>query len=263
VNRESRYSCGIATALVTGATSGIGLEFARQLAARGNAVVLVARTESRLREVAAELEAAHDVMTEVLVADLADRADADRVAERARTVDTVVNSAGFGTRQRFLDNDLAVEEEMFDVLCRAILVICHAAGREMKERGRGQIISVSSVAGWLASGTYSAAKSWVTVFSESLAGELAPFGVTVTALCPGFVRTDFHQGAGIGTGAIPGRAWLDARRVVRTCLRDASRRKVISVPGPLYKGVVIAARLAPRRLVRWCGRSVARGRLAG
>jgi len=249
------------TALVTGATSGIGLEFARQLAARGNAVVLVARSESRLQEVAAELEAVHDVRTEVLVADLADWADADRVAERARTVDTVVNSAGFGTRQRFLDNDL--EEEMFDVLCRAILVICHAAGRAMKERGRGQIINVSSVAGWLASGTYSAAKSWVTVFSESLAGELVPSGVTVTALCPGFVRTEFHQRAGIGTGAIPGHAWLDARRVVRTCLGDASRRKVISVPGPLYKGVVIAARLAPRRLVRWCGRTVAQGRLSG
>jgi len=251
------------TALVTGATAGIGLEFARQLAARGDAVVLVARTETRLRAVAAEFEAAHGVAPEVLVADLADRADVDRVAERARTVDTVVNNAGFGMRQRFLDNDLAAEEEMFDVLCRAVLVICHAAGRAMKERGRGQIINVSSVAGWLASGTYSAAKSWVTVFSESLAGELAPSGVTVTALCPGFVRTEFHQRAGIGTGTIPGPVWLDARRVVRTCLRDAGRRKVISVPSPLYKGIVIAARLAPRRLLRQSGAAIARTRLTG
>lgn len=252
----------MSTALVTGATSGIGLEFARQLAARGDAVVLVARSEVRLREVADELQAAHGVTAEVLVADLAHRADVDRVAERARTVDTVVNNAGFGARQRFLDNELPVEEEMFDVLCSAVLVICHAAGRAMKERGRGQIINVSSVAGWLASGTYSAAKSWVTVFSESLAGELAPSGVTVTALCPGFVRTEFHQRAGIGTGAIPGRAWLDARLVVRACLRDAGRRKVISVPSPLYKGIVIAARLAPRRLLRRSGSSVARARLS-
>jgi short-subunit dehydrogenase len=250
------------TALVTGATSGIGLEFARQLAARGDAVVLVARTESRLREVAAELEAAHGVPAEVLVADLADRSDVDRVAERARTVDTVVNNAGFGLRRRFLDNDLAVEEEMFDVMCRAVLVICHAAGRTMKERGSGQIINVSSVAGWLASGTYSAAKSWVTVFSESLAGELGRRGVGVTALCPGFVRTEFHQRAAISTGAIPDRAWLDARLLVRTCLRDAARGRVISVPGPLYKGVVLAARLAPRRLVRRSGSSVARSRLS-
>jgi hypothetical protein len=252
----------VSTALITGATSGLGLEFARQLAARGDAVVLVARTETRLREVAAELEAAHGVTAEILVADLADRADVDRVAERARTVDTVVNNAGFGMRQPFLDNDIAVEEEMFDVLCRAVLVICHAAGQAMKERGRGQIINVSSVAGWLASGTYSAAKSWVTVFSESLAGELSHSGVTVTALCPGFVRTEFHQRAGIGTGSIPGRAWLDAERVVRTCLRDAGRRKVISVPGALYKGVVIAARLAPRRLLRRSGSAVAQARLA-
>lgn len=248
------------TALVTGASSGIGLEFARQLAARGDAVVLVSRTESRLRKVAAEIGGTYGVPTEVLVADLADRADVDRVAERARTVDTVVNNAGSGMRLRFLENDLAAEEQLFDVLCRAVLVICHAAGRAMKERGSGQIINVSSVAGWLTTGTYSADKSWVTVFSESLAGELAQRGVGVTALCPGFVRTEFHQRAGIGTGAIPDRAWLDARRVVRTCLRDAERGKVVSVPGPLYKGVAVAARLAPRRILRRSGAAVARAR---
>ncbi|NUS08272.1 MAG: SDR family oxidoreductase [Nonomuraea sp.] len=247
-------------ALVTGATAGLGLEFARQLAARGGTVVLVARTETRLREVAAELESAHGVKTEVLVADLSAPADVDRVADRARTADIVVNNAGFGLRQRFLDNDLAVEEEMFQVLCRAVLAICHAAGQGMRERGRGQIINVSSVAGWLVTGSYSAAKSWVTVFSESLSGELAPSGVTVTALCPGFVRTEFHQRAGIGTQAIPARAWLDARRVVRTCLRDAARGKVISVPGPLFKGVVLAARLAPRSLLRRSGTAVAGAR---
>lgn len=248
------------TALVTGATSGIGLEFARQLAARGDAVVLVARTEARLRAVAAELEATHRVPTEVLVADLADRSDVDRVADRARTVDLVVNNAGFGMRERFLDNDIAVEEEMFDVLCRAVLVICHAAGQAMKERGGGHIINVSSVAGWLASGTYSADKAWVTVFSESLSGELAASGVGITAVCPGSVRTEFHGRAGIETAAIPGRAWLDAPTVVRTALRDADRRKVLSVPGTLYKGVVLAARLAPRALLRRSSASVARAR---
>jgi short-subunit dehydrogenase len=149
---------------------------------------------------------------------------------------------------------------MFQVMCRAVLAICHAAGRGMKERGRGRIINVSSVAGWLATGTYSADKSWVTVFSESLAGELAVAGVGVTVLCPGFVRTEFHQRAGIATGAIPARAWLDVRRVVSTCLRDAARGKVISVPGPLYRVMVIAARIAPRRLVRRAGGSVAQAR---
>ncbi|SES28385.1 hypothetical protein SAMN05216188_13048 [Lentzea xinjiangensis] len=250
------------TAVITGATSGIGLEFAHQLAARGNAVVLVARTGSRLRKLATEIEAAHGVKTEVLVADLADRTDVDRVADAARTADTVVNSAGFGLRQRFLDNDLAVEEEMFEVMCRAVLAVCHAAGRGMRDRGGGRIINVSSVAGWLASGTYSAAKSWVTVFSESLSGEFAASGVSVTALCPGPVRTEFHERAGIPAGEIPARAWLGAARVVRTCLRDTDRGKVLSVPGPLYKGIVLAARWMPRRLLRRGGTAVAKARRA-
>jgi uncharacterized protein len=248
------------TALVTGATSGLGLEFARQLAALGCTLTLVARTEARLREVAAELEATYGTAAEVLVADLADRNDVDRVAERAGGVDTVVNNAGFGMRQRFLDNEIDVEEEMFDVLCRAVLVICHGAGRGMKERGRGRIINVSSVAGWLTSGTYSADKSWVTVFSESIAGEFAVSGVSVTVVCPGSVRTAFHERAGIATTALPDRAWLDAHDVVRECLRDAERRKVVSIPGGLYKGVVMAARLAPRWLVRRSSGAVARGR---
>lgn len=248
------------TALVTGATAGLGLEFVRQLATRGHSLVLVARTETRLREVAAEF-AADGVATEVLVADLARRDDVDRVAARASSVDVLVNNAGFGLRERFLDNDLAAEEEMFEVLCRSVLVLCHAAGRGMKERGGGRIINVSSVAGWLPTGSYSAAKAWVTTFSEALAGELAPSGVSVTALCPGPVRTEFHERAGIPADAVPNRAWLDARQVVRTCLRDAERGKVLSIPG-LYKGVVVAARLAPRRLLGRGGTAVARARKA-
>lgn len=249
------------TALVTGATSGIGLEFARQLAARGDDVVLVARNEDRLRAVAADLEATYGVRTVVLVADLANRIDVDRVAERVRNVDTVVNNAGYGVRHRFLDNDLVVEEEMFDVLCRAVLVICHAAGQAMKERGSGRIINVSSVAGWLASGTYSAAKSWVTVFSESLAGELAPSGVTVTALCPGLVRTEFHERAGISTESVPLPLWVNTDRVVRNGLIAADKGKVIAVPSLFYTAIVLVARLAPRRLVRRSGHAVAKARL--
>lgn len=248
------------TALVTGATAGLGLEFVRQLATRGHSLVLVARTETRLREVAAEF-AADGVATEVLVADLARRDDVDRVAARASSVDVLVNNAGFGLRERFLDNDLTAEEEMFEVLCRSVLVLCHAAGRGMKERGGGRIINVSSVAGWLPTGSYSAAKAWVTTFSEALAGELAPSGVSVTALCPGPVRTEFHERAGIPADAVPSRAWLDARQVVRTCLRDAERGKVLSIPG-LYKGVVVAARFAPRRLLGRGGTAVARARKA-
>jgi short-subunit dehydrogenase len=242
------------TALVTGATAGIGREFAVQLAARGNDLVLVARDVERLEELAAELRRTRGVQVEILPADLSDREAtarvAQRLADRESPVDVLVNNAGFGMKQSFLVNDLADEEGMFDVLCRAVLVLSHAAGRAMKERGRGQIINVSSVAGWIASGTYSAAKSWVTVFTEGLAGELAGSGVTATALCPGFVRTEFHARAQIRDDAFPDALWLEAPMLVRECLDDAAAGRVISVPSLTYKALSLALKVVPRALVR-------------
>jgi uncharacterized protein len=238
------------TALVTGATSGIGLEFARQLGARGHHLVLVAPEADRLEQVCGELADTYDVDTEALLADLSVRADVERVAERARTVDVLVNNAGFGLQKWFLDNERAAEEALLDVLCRAVLVVSHAAGRSMRDRGSGTIVNVASAAGWVAGGTYSAAKSWVIAFSEGLASELAAAGVTVTVLCPGFVRTEFHQRSGISLDGLPGPLWLDAQRVVRECFADIDKGAVISVPSPLYKTLVWLARVAPRRLVR-------------
>lgn len=242
------------TALVTGASSGIGKEFAEQLAARGDDLVLVARDTARLEDLAARWRAEHAITVEVLGADLSDRDATRRVAERVadpdRPVDLLVNNAGFGLKRPFLVNDLEVEEEMFDVLCRAVLVLSHAAGRAMRERGHGRIINVSSVAGWIASGTYSAAKSWVTVFSEGLAGELHGSGVSVTALCPGFVRTEFHERARIRDDAFPGFMWLDAPSLVRDALADAEAGKVLSVPSLTYKALSGALKVIPRRFVR-------------
>ncbi len=240
--------------MITGATAGIGREFAEQLAARGHDLVIVARDADQLAMVRTEIEATHGIGVETIAADLSDRAALGRVAERAGSagapLEVLVNNAGYGMGRAFLDNDLAAEEAMFDVLARAVLVLSHAAGRAMRERGSGTIINVSSVAGWVAGGTYSAAKSWATVFTEGLAGDLAGTGVTVTALCPGFTRTEFQERAGIRTDPFPGFVWLDARRLVADCLRDVERGKVISVPSPLYKALVVGARLAPRRLVR-------------
>jgi hypothetical protein len=238
------------TALVTGATSGIGLEFARQLGARGHHLVLVAPEADRLDQVCSELAETYGVEAEAVLADLSVRADVNRVAERARTVDILVNNAGFGLKKWFLDNERAAEEALLDVLCRAVLVVSHAAGRGMRDRGRGTIVNVASAAGWVAGGTYSAAKSWVIAFSESLAANMATTGVTVTVLCPGFVRTEFHQRAQISLDKLPDRMWLDTERVVRECLADVDKGTVISVPGPIYKGLVWLARVAPRRLVR-------------
>ena len=241
------------TALVTGASSGIGHEFAVQLAARRHDLVVVARDVARLERVAEELRSTYDVAVEVLPADLSDRAALGRVADRlqdaTRPVDLLVNNAGYGLKGRFLRNDLELEERMFDVLTRAVMVLSHAAAPGMVERGHGAIVNVSSVAGFLASGSYSAAKAYVTVFTESLAGELKGTGVTATALCPGFTATEFQQRAGISTPG-PTLVWLDPKKLVADCLQDVARGRVVSVPSVQYKTAVGLLRLLPRPAVR-------------
>jgi short-subunit dehydrogenase len=241
------------TALITGATAGIGREFATQLARRHHHLVLVARDRERLEAVAAELRAAHGVDVEVLTADLSDRDAlqrvADRLADPERPVDLLVNNAGYVLKRQFLDNDVADEEQMFDVLARAVLVLSHAGARGMVARGHGAIVNVSSVAGWLASGTYSAAKSWVTVFTEGLASDLAGTGVTATALCPGFTSTEFHDRAELPRRG-PRLLWLEASELVSDCLDDVARGRVVSVPSPQYKALVGLIRVLPRPLVR-------------
>ena len=252
----------MSTALVTGATSGIGLSFAHQLAERGHDVVLVARDRARLENVSDDLRAKYGVGTEILVADLSDRAEtgkvAERLADRARPVDLLVNNAGYALKKRFLDNDIADEEAVFDVLGRAVLVLSHAAARAMRERGHGAIVNVSSVAGQITSGTYSAIKSFVTVFTEGLSAELAGTGVTATALLPGFTRTEFHDRAKLNMSRLPKFMWLDADRLVADCLDDVAKGRVVSVPGPQYKAIVATLRFAPRSLVRSRARTVHR-----
>lgn len=239
---------------MTGATSGIGLSFAHQLAERGHDVVLVARDRARLENVSDDLRAKYRVSTEILVADLSDRAETGKVAERlvdqARPVDLLVNNAGYSLKRRFLDNDIEAEEALFDVLGRAVLVLSHAAANAMRKRGHGAIVNVSSVAGQIASGPYSAVKSFVTVFTEGLATELAGTGVTATALLPGFTHTEFHQRAGVTMTSIPEFMWLDADTLVRDCLDDVAKGRVVSVPGAQYKAIVGALRVLPRGLVR-------------
>lgn len=241
-------------ALVTGATAGIGRQFAEQLAAKGVDLVLVARDEARLAAVAGELSGRHGVAVEVLPADLSDRVQLERVAERlrdtARPVDLLVNNAGYSLGSRFVDSPIEAEEQLLDVLVRAVLVLSHAAATTMVGRGRGQVINVSSVAGLTASGTYAAAKSYVTTFTESLSGQLAGTGVQVMALLPGYVRTEFHERAGIDKGSRSGPFWLDASDLVRQALADAERGRVVSIPSAQYKAVVALARHIPRALVR-------------
>jgi uncharacterized protein len=254
----------IRTALVTGATAGIGNAFARALAARGADLVLVARDADRLGSVAEQLRAGHGVEVEVLAADLADREQLERVAVRLRDpdrpVDLLVSNAGFGLRQRFASGDLATEERLLDVLVRAVLVLTHAAVPGMVARERGVIVTVSSVAGFMPAGTYSAAKAWATTFTTSLAGELTGTGVTATALCPGYVRTEFHGRAGIRMERLPEFVWLDADRLVAACLADVARGRSLSIPGLQYKLGVIGLRHLPLRAVEWFSRGRMRRR---
>ncbi len=241
------------TALVTGATAGIGNAFARRLASEGYGLVLVARDTVRLGEIAAALRDRHNVQVEVLAADLSDREELERVADRlrdeARPVDILVGNAGFGLGKRFLASDLSDEERMLDVLVRAVLVLARAAAPGMVARGRGKIITVSSVASFFPGGTYGAAKAWATSFTASLAGDLAGTGVTATALCPGFVRTEFHRRAKMDMSRLPAWAWLDADRVVADCLADVRRGRAISVPALRYKAAVFLLRRIPLRFL--------------
>jgi short-subunit dehydrogenase len=242
------------TALVTGATSGIGHAFCRELAERGNNLVIVARHRARLENVSDELRARYSVSVEILAADLSKRTQlrrvADRVADQDRPIDLLVNSAGFGMSKSLLKGDLADEEAMLDVLCRAVLVLSHAGALSMKERGRGHIINVSSVSGFVPMGTYSAAKSWCTVFTETLAQELSGSGVSATALCPGFTHTEFHERADLDMSRLPKALWLDADGLVRDCLDDVRAGKVISVPGVQYKVIAGIAQVLPHSLLR-------------
>src|SRR5215213_2334357 len=234
-------------ALVTGPTSGLGLGFAGALAAGGHDLVLVARDRSRLEQVADELRARHGGAVEVLAADLTDRAQLrsveDRLGDGERPVDLLVNNAGFGLKRGFLDNDVEEEQAMLDVLVTAVLRLTHAALGAMVARGSGGIINVSSVAGWLPRGTYSAAKAYVTQLSVWADLTYRDRGVRTMALCPGFVRTEFHQRMDVGRGSVPSWLWLETDAVVTAALHDFERGRSVSVPDPRYKALAAAARL--------------------
>ncbi|RLK52993.1 SDR family NAD(P)-dependent oxidoreductase [Microbacterium telephonicum] len=242
-------------ALVTGASSGLGAEFARQLAARGADLVLVARDRGALEALAEPLRARHGVDVEVLVADLVDSAGLDavaaRVADPARPVGILVNNAGFGLPLAFEQNTVADEERHLDLHVRATMRLSHAALGAMLPRGRGRILNVASVAAFLPRGTYCAVKAWVVSFSRWANATYAPRGVTVTAVCPGFTHTDFHARMGLAPGreGIPGPMWLDAADVVREALRDAARGRAVSIPSLRYKALIAAARILPTPLV--------------
>lgn len=247
------------TALVTGATAGIGAAFARRLAQERYDLILVARDQDRLDAVAEGLRAVGSAV-EVLAADLGTDAGCGRVEERlaAGGVQLLVNNAGFSTAaQRFDRIDREAEEAMLRVNVRAVMRLCHAALPAMRTTGRGDLVNVSSVAGFFPSAgspTYAASKAYVTAFSEGLSAMYGPAGIRTIAVCPGFVRTEFHERAGLPTQGVPEKMWLSADEVVSAGLRDLRRGIPVSVPTARYKALVAAERLIPSRAMVALGR---------
>ncbi|MBB6548233.1 SDR family NAD(P)-dependent oxidoreductase [Nonomuraea rubra] len=236
------------TALITGATAGLGAAFARHLAAEAYSLVLVARDELRLAKTADQLKLRYGVSVEVLPADLSTEEGLARVESRLREgVDLLVNNAGFGNAGHFPDVPVANEVRMLKVHCEAVLRLTLAALPGMRERDRGAIVNVASVAAFFTRGTYSASKAWVVNFSESAATTVGP-RIRVMALCPGFVRTEFHQRASMDSSGIPWFLWLKADDVVRAAMRDLAVGRRVSIPGLRYKLIVAIGRLVPRGL---------------
>ncbi len=254
----------MATALVTGGTSGIGKAFATELAERGYDLVLVARDESRLAQIAVEMREQFGVVVETLRADLAVRNDLDpiigRLTDPQRPIEVLVNNAGFGLNASLLDDDVAIQERAMAVMCTAVLILGGAAGRAMKARGQGVIINVSSVSAWIVKGNYSAIKRWVLTYTQALALELEGTGVQATAVCPGWVKTELHERAGVARPNLPGWAWVDASEVARCALDGATAGKVITIPTRKWRAAVWFLEHSPKALSRAISSKITKSR---
>jgi short-subunit dehydrogenase len=250
----------MAIALITGATAGIGAQYARLLAKEGFDLILVARNKNRLSSTATSLNKEFGVKVEVLPADLTKPVQLEKVRKRLsdskKPIEVLINNAGFGINKSFLVSDLSDEQGLLDVLVTAPMRLTHAVLPIMKERNSGTIVNVSSVASWIAGGSYSAAKSYLTVLTESLHTELRPTKVKISALCPGFTRTEFHVRGRMKMSGLPNFMWLSAEKVVRKSWRDVNAGKVISIPGWQYLILSSISRFGPRPMVRRIGMNV-------
>jgi len=237
-------------ALVTGASAGIGDEFCRQLAAKGYSLLMVARREARMVQLGDELKAAHGIDYEVFAADLSDPAApagiAARVDELGLRLDVLVNNAGYGVPGKLTAVDWETHAAFLRVMVDSVCELCWRLMPAMQARGRGYIVNVASVAGLVPSAAghtlYGASKAFLVRFSESLAAEGAPDGVNVSALCPGFTYSEFHDVTGTReqVSQMPGWLWLQADDVVRYGLESVLREspRVVAVPGRVYRFLV-------------------------
>lgn len=239
-------------ALVTGATSGLGAEFAQQLGRAQHDLVLVARDAARLEAKAVRLRSDFGIEVEILPADLVTddgvASVASRLADPAVPVSVLVNNAGFSLVQAFEKNSVVEEAAHLRILVQTPMELSHAALAGMLKRGSGRIINVSSVSAFIPRGSYGAAKAWGVSFSRFANLRYGPRGVKVTAVCPGFVHTEFHQRMGANMGGVKPWMWLNAEQVVREGLADNAAGKAVSIPSRRYRALMAASRLVPGRL---------------
>lgn len=243
------------------------MAFARQLAATGTGLVLVARDEARLSGLAQELRTTHGVAVEVLAADLGYPADLDKVEQRVSNetaaINLLINNAGYTTYGDFADLDVEDEAGQVDLHVRTTLRLTHAAAHRMKKHGRGGIVNVSSAAALLPGpglATYTGTKAFIVSFSESLHEELRAHGVTVTCVCPGHTRTELQRRADVDMSHLPNLMWQSAEQVARAGLGGHTRGRPLVVPGLVNRAMAFSSRILPRALVRRVSARVLRQR---
>jgi len=237
-------------ALVTGGSSGIGLAFARTLAEHGADLVLVARDAAKLDDIAAQLRAGYAIDVETMVADLAQQDAVAQVAARIEAdenpCDVVINNAGIALHASLLDADMTLQDTAMAIMVTAVMKLSNVAARAMVRRGTpGHIINVASASAWINVGNYSAIKAWVVAYTKGLAVELKGSGVTATAVCPGWVKTAFHDRAGVGRPKLPGFIWVDADVVAAEGLTDALAGRSVSVPSAKWRTAIWVAQHGP------------------
>lgn len=234
-------------ALVTGASSGIGYAFAKELAGRGYDLTLVARNRDRLIEAREKLVQQFGANVDMIVADLADRRDVAKLEKylSENNIEVLVNNAGFGLNEPLLSTNTEIQERAMDVMATAVHILSSAAGRGMVERGSGRIINIGSVSAWIYKGNYSAIKRWVVSYTRALADELDGTGVSATVVCPSWAKTNLHASAGVKRPKLPNWAWVSPERVARDALVAAERGKVLCIPKWQWKIAVWFLGIAP------------------